>query len=138
MRISAEDKVTQSPLYVSFPHQHDENIEIKSWTNFASDLPFKVDIELASDVSTKHPITKITLENDEPSDRAMILKHIKQWLIWNNNKAKLNDSDVDFFFGEMEQGSVFSYKQNKDVLATVIHPTDKEMPFIRKIKYADE
>ena len=138
MRISAEDKVAQSPLYASFPHQHDENIEIKGWKNFASDLPFKVDVELASDVSAKHPVTKITLENDEPSDRAMVLKHIKQWLIWNNNKAKLNDSDVDFLFGELEQESVFNYKKDKDVLATAIHPTDKETPFMRKIKYADE
>ena len=138
MRILAEDKVAQSPLYASFPHQHDENIEFKGWGNFASDLPFKVDVELASDVSAKHPVTKITLENDEPSDRAMVLKHIKQWLIWNNNKAKLNDSDVDFFFGEMEQGLVSSYDKSEGVLATVIHPTDKAMPFMRKIKYADE
>ena len=138
MRILAEDKGIQTPLYVSFSHQHDENIEIKGWKNFASDLPFKIDVGLASDVSAKHPVTKITLENDEPSDRAMVLKHIKQWLIWNNNKAKLNYSDVDFFFGEVEQGSVFSYKQNKDVLAMVIHTADKETPFMRKIKYADE
>lgn len=138
MRILAEDKGIQSPLYVSFTHQHDENIEIKGWKSFASDLPFKIDVELASNVSAKHPVAKITLENDEPSDRAMVLKHIKQWLLWNNNKAKLNDSDVDFFFGEMEQGSVFNYEKDEDVLATVIHPTDKEMPFMRKIKYADE
>ncbi|GAA6173835.1 hypothetical protein NBRC116592_35050 [Colwellia sp. KU-HH00111] len=138
MRISAEDKVTQSPLYVSFPHHHNENIKVKGWANFASDLPFRIDVELASKASAIHSVAKITLDNDRPSDRAMVLKHIKQWLIWNNNKAKLNDSDVNFFIGETEQGSVFSYKENEDVLATAIHPTDKETPFMRKIKYADE
>lgn len=138
MKISVENKGIQLPLYVNFPHQHDENIKLKGWKDFASDLPFKIDVELANNISAKHPVVKIALENNEPSDRAMVLKHIKQWLLWNNNKAKLNDSDVDFFLGKIEKSSVFSYKQHKDVLATVIHLTDKEIPFMRKIKYAGE